>query len=138
VDLVQAYKEIVESKAKQVALSDEELNIRKRALQIKLEDSLTDTIHVAVDTIRDRIANGEYHINMRTGEITRIPVKMKDVATTLAIIYDKRALIRGEATSIKSESKATLLSLKENFEQFAHTLKEKDVSVIAEQLTHQD
>lgn len=113
--------------------TDEALGIRKRALQLKLEDSLTDTIHIAVDTIKDRFENGDYKFNPRTGEATRVPISVKDAAATLAIIYDKRALIRGEATSIKTESKATLHSLKQSFEQFAIQLKEKEVRTVDEQ-----
>lgn len=106
---------------------DKELTLRKRALQLKLEDSLTDTIHIAIDEIRERMDNGDYKRDPRTGEIFRLPVSMKEIASTLAIIYDKRALIRGEATSIKAESKASLQSLKESFEQFALQMKEKEV-----------
>jgi hypothetical protein len=109
------------------AVEEQEVTLRKRALQLKLEDSLTDTIHTTVETIKERIENGDYKVNLKSGEIFRVPVNMKDLASTLAIIYDKRALIRGEATSIKSESKATLQSLKANFEMFALQLKEKDV-----------
>jgi len=110
-----------------VAQSDEEISLKKRTLQLKLENSLTDGIHLAVDTIKERLENGDFKVNGRTGDIFRVPVNSRDIAATLAILYDKRALIRGEATSIKAENKATLLSLKEGFEQFAQQLKEKDV-----------
>lgn len=99
----------------------------RKQKQLELDSLLTRTIHKAVADLNDRLENGDYKLNARTGELNRVPVGAKDIAVTLAIIYDKRALIRGEATAIRAESKATLESLESKFKDFAIQLKEKDV-----------
>ena len=99
----------------------------RKQKQLELDSLLTRTIHKAVADLNDRLENGDYKLNARTGELNRVPVGAKDIAVTLAIIYDKRALIRGEATAIRAESKATLESLESKFKDFALQLKEKDI-----------
>lgn len=99
----------------------------RKEKQMELDQLFTNTIHKAVTDLGDRIANGDYKLNMRTGEQFRVPLGAKDLAVTLAIIYDKRALIRGEATSIKQESSTSLQVLEDKFKSFALQLKEKDI-----------
>ena len=99
----------------------------KKERQKELDTLLTNTIHKAVEDLNDRLSYGDYKLDAKTGELHRVPIGAKDIAVTLAIIYDKRALIRGEATAIRQESKATLESLENKFKQFAVELKEKDI-----------
>lgn len=94
--------------------------------QIELDTKLTNSIHTVINEIADRLDNGDEKPN-KYGELQRIPVSARDLSVILNTLYEKRALIRGEATSIKSESKATLASLEDKFKAFALQLKEKDV-----------
>ncbi len=99
----------------------------RKQKQKELDVLLTNTIHKSLIHVNDRLDNGDSVYDARRGEMKQVPMKGKDVAITLSILYDKRALIRGEATSIKQESKATLQSLEDKFKSFALQLKEKDV-----------
>jgi hypothetical protein len=106
---------------------DETLAALRREKQKELDAVLTQAIQKSLASVIDRIEDGDFFHDVKTGEIKRIPMKGKELAVTLAVLYDKRALLRGDATQIKQESKATLQSLEDKFKQFALTLKEKDV-----------
>lgn len=104
-------------------------DIRKNK-QDELDNLLTKTIHSALEKINDRLEYGDYHFDVKSGDLVRVPPKARDIASTLSIIYDKRALIRGEATSIRKDSATSLQSLEDKFKQFAFMLKEKDITPV--------
>ena len=86
-----------------------------------LDAKISQILENSLDQIEDRINDGEYYIDRKTKAVTRIPVRTKDLAMATDILFDKRQLIRGEATvlveSITTEQR--LLQLKENFERLA-------------------
>ena len=98
----------------------------KKDKQVELDNKLTETIHKTIDQLNDRLNNGDEK-QSRSGELQRVPLSGRDLASILATLYEKRALIRGEATSIKTESTTTLQSLEDKFKSFALQLKEKDI-----------
>jgi uncharacterized protein YerC len=98
----------------------------KQDSQVELDNRLTSTIHKALDELADRLSNGDQKPD-RQGSLQYVPLSARDLATVLSTLYEKRALIRGEATSIKTESKNSLLALEDKFKSFAIQLKEKDV-----------
>ena len=57
----------------------------------------------------------------------RIPMKGRDLAVTAGVLYDKRALIRGDASgrNVSSNQAKTLEALEKRMQQFATQLKEK-------------
>lgn len=96
-----------------------------------LDAKITEVLDQALDVIKDRLENGEVTYNAKTGEERRLPVRARDAATVAAVLFDKRQLIRGEATS-RSETlspEAKLANLKENFEKLA---KSKGINANAE------
>lgn len=102
-------------------------DIRKNK-QDELDNLLTKTIHSALEKINDRLEYGDYQFDSKSGDLVRIPPKAREIASVLTVIYDKRALIRGEATSIRTDSATSLQSLEDKFKKFALHLKEKDVT----------
>jgi len=98
----------------------------KKDKQVELDNRLTSTIHKALDELADRLDNGDQKPD-RQGNLQYVPLSGRDLAIILSSLYEKRALIRGEATSIKTESKNSLLALEDKFKSFALQLKEKDV-----------
>lgn len=87
----------------------------------ELDAKLSNIIDKVTETINDRLDNGEAHYDTKTGNIVRVPVKMKDAAVVGAIGFDKRQLLRGEATS-RTEHVSTaqrLESLADHFKGFA-------------------
>lgn len=105
---------------------DETIQSIRKEKQLELDTLLTNTIHTAVNQLVDRLDNGDYKVD-KQGDLHRVPISARDLATTLSIIYEKRALLRGEATAIRTESTITLQSLEDKFKQFALNIKEKDV-----------
>ena len=66
----------------------------------KMDSKLTGIMMKAVAELEDRVNNGNWKLNPKTGELQRIPLTAHELAMdTLAIPFDKRALGRGEATS---------------------------------------
>jgi hypothetical protein len=65
----------------------------------KLDAKFTEIVEKGLEKILDRIENGDYGYDTKTGDIYRKPVSMKDLAVVAAITVDKRQLLRGKPTS---------------------------------------
>lgn len=98
----------------------------RKAKQEELDAVMTSTIHTTLSELNDRVAKGDYQLD-KNGDLIRVPLKAKDLAVTAAIIFDKRSLIRGDATRITTASTNSLQELESKFKEFAKELKEKDV-----------
>lgn len=87
----------------------------------ELDAKITETLTKAMDIISERFDKGDPKVNLKTMEQYHVPVSAKDTAITASILFDKRQLLRGEATtrteSVSSEDK--LKALKANFEKLA-------------------
>lgn len=95
----------------------------KKEKNEELDAKISSIIEATVTQIEDRIKDGEYYIDRKTKEVTRIPVRTKDLAMATDILFDKRQLLRGEAT-VRTEAISTeqrLLDLKTNFERLARS-----------------
>lgn len=57
-------------------------------------------LQASLTQVTDRLENGDAHV-LRDGTIIRAPVKMRDLAVTSAVLFDKRRLLQGQATSIR-------------------------------------
>lgn len=77
----------------------------KQIRQGELEGKFTKIIHKAADEVIDRLENGEKVIS-KNGEIVQKPVAARDAAWIAAVISDKRAILRGEPTSISKRQNA--------------------------------
>lgn len=64
----------------------------------ELDAAYTKIIHDISEEIKDRVLHGDYVLN-KDGTISRKPVNMKDLAVAGAVLFDKRALNRGDPTS---------------------------------------
>jgi hypothetical protein len=87
----------------------------------QLDAALTDIIDTCKDQIQDRLKNGDVRVNFKTGETYTTPMSARELTMTLAILFDKRQLIRGEATS-RSETVSQdkrLEVLREQFVKFS-------------------
>ena len=98
----------------------------RRQKQDELDALLTNTLHMAVDGIIDRLASGEYKVD-KDGSISRVPASLRDLSMTTGVIFDKRALIRGDATSMSGKAAnndETLKKLEERFVAFAKKMED--------------
>lgn len=102
---------------------DEIVGKVKKEKNEELDAKISSILEATITQIEDRIKGGEYYIDRKTKEVTRIPVRTKDLAMATDILFDKRQLLRGEAT-VRTEAITTeqrLENLKLNFEKLARS-----------------
>lgn len=97
----------------------------------ELDSKFTKIVNKAVDEINDRLENGEFVYNARTGETVRVKPKMRDVAMVAATNLEKRQLLRGQPTS-RSEKVDVGDSLLRLANEFAAFTKSKTVEGTSE------
>lgn len=78
-----------------MALIDEVRNENNDAIDAKFNE----IIDKALDSVIDRLDNGDFCIHPKTGELVRRPIGAKDLSLVQAINIDKRQLLRGLPTS---------------------------------------
>lgn len=77
----------------------------------KLDAKLSDVIDKSLDAVIDRLENGDYQFT-KLG-LARVPISASVATKLLGTVYDKRQLVRGEATKIVREEKTGLQQLQE-------------------------
>lgn len=90
----------------------------RKAKNEELDAKLTDVIMCGVEQLRDRMENGNVKFIPSTGEMVRVPLTSTELARdTIGIMYDKRALLRGDPTQRieKTSTDETLRMLAESF-----------------------
>ena len=92
----------------------------------KLDGKITRVMDKVLTALEERLEHGDSKLN-REGELVRIPISFRDLSIAgLAILFDKRALMRGQATSrtevISQEKRLSTLS-----EAFAKIAQERTV-----------
>lgn len=96
--------------------------------QKELDAKITNLLEKVFDQVEDRVLNGDEVIT-RDGERTRKKMSGRELALTGAIMYDKRAMLRGEgALGNKGTSAASILAdLRETFREVAKQELDKTV-----------
>lgn len=97
----------------------------------ELDAKLSRIIDKSLDAVGERLDNGEFLLDSRTGQIKRVPVKMRDAARVSTELLDKRNLIRGKPTSI-TEKISTEDIIKNLAQQFAQFVKNQTTEKIIE------
>ena len=99
-------------------------NVVSRVIKDKndvLDQKLTGVIESCATMIQERLAQGDTKVNYKTNEVFTAPLDARGLALVMGILFDKRQLIRGEATS-RTETVSfdkRLENLKETFERFS-------------------
>lgn len=91
---------------------------------VQLDKKLSGVMDKALDAVVDRIENGEYMYDPRTGEIKRIPAKLRDVQKVTNDMIDKKILLdkiqKGKEEQVKQQITADhLVLLAKEFAKFA-------------------
>lgn len=92
----------------------------------ELDNRITKMIDSTLSQMEDRIKNGDVKV-LKDGETVEVPISFRDLAIAgVGILYDKRALLRRNPTSITEHTNedARLKKLAEQFKKIA-TRKEK-------------
>lgn len=90
-------------------------NIQEENTQ-ELDTKLSKIIDKSLDGVNERIENGEFILDSKSGTVKRIPVKLKDVLRVASDLLDKRDLIRGRPASRQKDEVQT-----EVLRKLAHT-----------------
>lgn len=100
----------------------------------ELDAKLTKLINKSIDGINDRLENGEFVLDSRTGKIKRVPVKLRDVQRVASDFIDKRFVVRDKPRAqAQAEVEADrLIKLAEQFAQFAQAISGKNQEKVIE------
>jgi len=106
------------------------IDICKVEAQKELDRSLTGLITDVISSLQERLEVGDYN-----NQGKRIPVQMDKLLKALSVLYDKRALIRGEPTSRveRVSTEQRLKKLSKRFEQLPKQTQEFIVDGLEEQ-----
>ena len=71
----------------------------RRRMQDELDGSFSQAIKLSINAIVDRVENGDTVVTAR-GEKKRVPMKGRELATVLSLLFDKREVIRNGESSL--------------------------------------
>ena len=93
----------------------------------ELDARITLMIDKTMDEIEERILLGDEVVHGPSGQKIRKKINGKDLTTMVAILYDKRALMRGDPTSMqgKATGAGVLADLKKDFEKLADDIQQR-------------
>lgn len=100
----------------------------RKVSQNKADRKLSSVFDQALNKLAIRLEKGDPHV-MRDGTIVFKPVTANNCALIAAIAYDKRALIRGEPTTIEAEGNVED-QLESLAQQFREITTKSDIKVI--------
>ena len=100
----------------------------------ELDSKLSKIVSTTLDTVVDRLENGDFILDSRSGTVKRVPVKMKDAHKVSVDLIDKRNLLRGKPTSRveKVAVEDTMLKLAETFKEWAQLIKREEKTIEGE------
>lgn len=91
----------------------------------ELDTKLATIVDKSLAVVLDRIENGDFVLNSKTGEVTRIPTKLKDVHRVSVDLIDKRDLIRKRPELLRVDVTTVDDYLKKLAAQFTEFVKRK-------------
>lgn len=86
-----------------------------------LDAKLSKVVNKSVDALLDRVENGDFQFDQKTGSIVRVQIKARDASKITTDMIDRRQLLQGRQLEKKDSSKVEdrLLKLAEEFSRFA-------------------
>ena len=88
---------------------------------IEVDAKFSKILGQSLDSIVDRLENGEFMYDPKKGGFVRRPVYLKDISKVADLVFDKRNLLRGKPTSISGKQEQIsdrLAKLAIEFERF--------------------
>ena len=103
----------------------------KKDKQEELDAEITALLHQSTAALKDRLEHGDVTLHKMGDSVEKHEKKLsgRDLATIINTLYDKRAMLRGDPTSIsaKTTSSDVLEELKATFEKIADSAYTKKV-----------
>lgn len=101
----------------------------------KQDNKMSKVIDKALDLILERMEQGDYQYDQKTGRLVKVPLKARDLERVASGLFDKRQLIRKQPTNIKASDmnqQEHLLKLAEQFALMATGKKPAEPKVVDE------
>ena len=100
----------------------------------ELSSKLTKIIDRSLDVVVDRIEHGDFLLDSRTGQVRRVPVKLRDVHRVSTDLIDKRQLLKKKQNieSDKSTVEDIMKKLAGQFSEFVQLQVKKDKEKVIE------
>lgn len=101
---------------------------------IQLTSNLKKQVDKAMELVQDRLENGDWIYDPRTGEMRRKPVPLRDAHKVVTDFIDRRhKLITTEEAKVQADDiKKRLANLAKTFEEFAHKQEEKPPVIVTD------
>ena len=80
----------------------------RQSQNIEMDTKLSRIVEKSLDATLDRVENGDFVYNNKTGTLDRKPVALRDVARVSVDILSKRELLRGNATERKETTTTSI------------------------------
>lgn len=113
----------------------------RKKKQDELDAMYTNVIHDIVEQVADRVKNGDTKVD-KNGNQFKVPMGGKDLAVTMAVTFDKRQLLRGEATTRveKVSEKDRLDRLADKFKEMSQKMRDSgmDTKIIDAEIIRGD
>ena len=86
----------------------------------QLDAKLSKIVDKSLDVVMNRLEEGDFILDSKTGTIKRVPVKMRDAKSVMTDLFDKRQLLRKQPTKITEAQTVDkrLEMLAQRFEKF--------------------
>ncbi len=86
-----------------------EVEAQVRATEnLQLDTKISKIVDKSLDAVLDRVENGDFIYDNKTGDIKRKPANMRDIAKVSTEMISKRELLRGNATSRNETPQASV------------------------------
>lgn len=98
----------------------------------ELDTKFSKIIRKTLETIEDRLENGNFQFDPRTGKVMRIPVNLRDTHRVMADLVDKRKVLRNEPTKAETDegSAVRLAKLAVQFAEMAMKKTDQDLKQV--------
>ncbi len=98
---------------------------------LELNSKVKNVMEKSLDQVMDRLENGEYYYDPRTGKVKRVPAKLRDVNKVMTDMIDKSMLLKRVRTEKVTETKQQitadhLIQLAKAFSEFSTGKKEQE------------
>jgi hypothetical protein len=80
----------------------------RQTQNIEMDTKLSKIVDKSLDATLDRIENGEFFYDQKTGQVKRKPAALRDVARVSVDMLSKRELLRGNATERKETTQISV------------------------------
>lgn len=99
----------------------------REAEDLEMSARLKSVVDKSLENVMDRLENGEYVLNNKTGKLSRVPVKLRDAQKALNDAIDKKRLLQKQPNKIVQQQASIDDRLKLLADQFAQFVNGKEI-----------